>query len=244
MSSVRSMKSARSMKSMQLCAVALLLGCAAAQSAAADPQPGASGTAGPWRSLLEDHSAPAWRGWKEPGFPAGWHVIGGVLSKDGPVDDLVTKDSFGDFELELEWKIGKAGNSGIFYRGTREYDHVYWSAPEYQLLDDDNTPDGKSRLTAAGSDYALYEVPAGVVLPFDHWNKSRLVVRGTHVEHWLNGRKVVEYDLQSPDWKRRVAASKFAKYPHYGMAASGLIGLQGDHPGALAIRGIRIRELH
>jgi Domain of Unknown Function (DUF1080) len=247
------MQLTRSMRSMQLWAVALLLGAAAARGGAADPQAGTSGSAdarpatssasGPWRSLLDDHSAADWRGWKEPGFPAGWHVIGGVLSKEGPVDDLVTKDSFGDFELELEWKVGKGGNSGIFYRGTREYDHVYWSGPEYQLLDDENTEDGKSRLTAAGSAYALYGSPAGVVLPYDHWNKARLVVRGTHVEHWLNGRKVVEYELKSADWKRRVTASKFAAYPNYGLAARGVIGLQGDHPGALAIRAIRIREL-
>ncbi|HMD58731.1 MAG TPA: family 16 glycoside hydrolase, partial [Steroidobacteraceae bacterium] len=72
---------------------------------------------------------------------------------------------------------------------------------------------------------------------------TRLIVRGTHVEHWLNGRKVVEYEFGSPDWKAKVAASKFAAYPHYGLATSGLLGLQGDHPGALAIRGIRIREL-
>src|ERR1700692_4800455 len=73
-----------------------------------------------WRSLLQDHSAPAWRGWKAPGLPTGWHIAGGVLSKEGAVDDLVTNESFGNFELELEWKIGKGGNSGIFYRGTRE----------------------------------------------------------------------------------------------------------------------------
>jgi len=230
------------MKSTQLCAVAVLLGCAVAQSGAADPASAPAGSAGPWRSLLQDNSAPDWRGWKEPGFPAGWHVAGGVLSKDGAVDDLVTKDTFGDFDLELEWKIGKGGNSGIFYRGTREYNHIYWSGPEYQLLDDENTEDGKSRLTAAGADYALYGAPAGVVLPYDHWNKARLVVRGTHVEHWMNGRKVVEYELKSADWKSRVAASKFAAYPNYGMAVAGLIGLQGDHPGSLEVRAIRIRE--
>jgi len=215
-----------------------LVSCAIAPLVAAD-----QGSApGPWHSLLEDHSAPAWRGWKEPGLPAGWRVEGGVLSKDGKVDDLVTQDAFGNFELELEWKIGKAGNSGIFYRGTREYDHIYWSAPEYQLLDDANTEDGKSRLTAAGSDFALYGGPAGVVLPFDQWNKTRLLVKGNHVEHWLNGKKVVEYDFKSADWKSRVAASKFASYPNYGLAPAGLIGIQGDHPGALAIRGMRIRE--
>ena len=221
-------------------ALVIFFGGAAGSLVAAD-----QGSApGPWRSLLEDHSAPAWRGWKEPGLPAGWHVEGGVLSKDGKVDDLVTNDPFGNFELELEWKIGKAGNSGIFYRGTREYDHIYWSAPEYQLLDDENTEDGKSRLTAAGSAYALYAAPAGVVLPFDQWNKSRLVVKRNHVEHWLNGKKVVEYELKSPEWKSRVAASKFSSYPNYGLAAAGLIGIQGDHPGGLAIRAIRIRELH
>lgn len=176
-------------------------------------------------------------------MPAGWRVDGGVLSKDGVVDDLVTQQPYKNFELELEWKIGKAGNSGIFYRGTREYDHIYWSAPEYQLLDDANAADGRNRLTAAAAAYALYAAPAGIVLAFDHWNKTRIVVNGRHVEHWLNGRKVVTYELQSADWKGKVAASKFSAYPHYGLADAGLIGLQGDHPGALAIRHIRVREL-
>jgi len=127
--------------------------------------------------------------------------------------------------------------------GAREYGHIYWSAPEYQLLDDANALDGKNRLTSAASAYALYGAPADVVLPFDHWNKTRLVVREMHVEHWLNGRKAVEYELQSADWKSKVAASKFAAYPHYGLATTGLIGIQGDHSGALAIRRMRIREL-
>ncbi len=216
----------------------LLVGCTCGGSRAAGPA-----TPGPWQALLEKSSASAWRGWKEPGLPAGWHVSGGVLSKNGEVDDLVTRANYANFELELEWKIGKAGNSGIFYRGTHEYDHIYWSAPEYQLLDDANAPDGRSRLTAAGSVYALYPTPAAIVHPYGHWNRARVVVRGTHVEHWLNGVKAAEYEIESADWKSRVAASKFAAYPHYGLAKSGLIGLQGDHPGELAIRRIRIREL-
>ncbi len=155
-------------------------------------------------------------------MPDGWHVVDGTLAKEGSVDDLVTREQFGNFELELEWKIGKAGNSGIFYRGTREYDHIYWSAPEYQLLDDQNAPDGRNRLTAAGSAYALYAAPAGVVKPFGEWNTARIVVAGTHVEHWMNGQLVVTYDLQSPDWKVKVAASKFSKYPNYGLAKTRL----------------------
>jgi hypothetical protein len=227
------------MKNATLYATAVMFSLVAGATGAADPKAAGGG----WHSLLEEQSAPAWRGWKEEGFPAGWKVSGGVLSKEGPVDDLVTVQPFANFELELEWKIGKAGNSGVFYRGTREYDHIYWSAPEYQLLDDANAEDGKNRLTAAASAYALYAAPAGVVLPYDHWNKTRIVVNGHQVQHWLNGQKVVEYELQSADWKERVAKSKFVKYPDYGLAASGLIGLQGDHPGALAIRNIRIREL-
>ena len=204
---------------------------------------GSASAASAWQSLLPGSGPAAWRGWESDGMPAGWHVAHGVLSKDGSVDDLVTTREYANFELELEWKIGKGGNSGIFYRGTREYDHIYWSGPEYQLLDDANAPDGAQRETAAGAAYAVYAAPAGVVAPYGHWNRTRLIVQGNHVEHWLNGRRIVEYELKSADWKARVAAAKFSAYPHYGLANKGLIGLQGDHPGTLEVRHIRIREL-
>jgi hypothetical protein len=196
-----------------------------------------------WRSLLEDSSANGWRGWVSQDLPKGWHVAKGTISKDGVVEDLVTREVFGNFELEFEWKIGKAGNSGVFYRATRAYNHIYWSGPEYQLLDDVNADDGRSRLTAAGAAYAIYAAPAGVVQSFDHWNSTRIVINGPHVEHWLNGQKLLEYELWSLDWKAKVSAGKFAAYPDYGLATKGYIGIQGDHPGTLALRNIRIREL-
>jgi hypothetical protein len=202
----------------------------------------AAPTAG-WHTLFDGKLLDTFRGWHSDAMPEGWHVVNGTLAKSGHVDDLVTREQYGNFELELDWKIGKAGNSGVFYRGTREYDEIYWSGPEYQLLDDANAPDGRNRLTAAASAYGLYAAPAGVVKPFGEWNHTRIVIKGDHVEHWLNGRKVVEYDLNSPEWKAKVAASKFSEYPHYGLAKSGLIGIQGDHPGSLALRHIRIREL-
>jgi len=196
-----------------------------------------------WRVLFDGTSLNEWRGYKSDRVPSGWRIENGALAKDTPVADIVSKDEFGDFELELEWRIGEAGNSGIFYRGTEEYDHIYWSAPEYQLLDDLKAADNKTRLTCAGAAYALYPSPPGHLRPVGDWNRTRIVARGPHVEHWLNGVKLVEYELGSPDWEAKVAASKFAAYPHYGRAARGRIALQGDHDGALAFRNIRIREL-
>jgi 3-keto-disaccharide hydrolase len=206
------------------------------------PKPAVAPSSG-WITLFDGHSMAGWRGYRSATTPTGWRVENGTLAKAGEAGDLVSVDSFADFELELDWKIAKGGNSGIFYRGTEEYDHVYWSAPEYQLLDDANAPDGRNRLTSAASAYALYAATAGVVKPADEWNTTRIIARGAHVEHWLNGQRVVSYELWSPDWKAKVAASKFHEWPNYGMSPSGHLALQGDHNGALAFRNIRIRRL-
>jgi len=196
-----------------------------------------------WRTLFDGKSLENWRGYKSETVPSGWRVENGALAKDAPVADIVSKDEFGDFELELDWKIGDGGNSGIFYRGTEEYDHIYWSGPEYQLLDDIKASDNKTRLTCAGAAYALYPSPAGHLKPVGDWNRTRIVAKGRHVEHWLNGVKLLEYELESPDWEAKVKASKFAEWPNYGRAKRGHLALQGDHAGTLAFRNIRIREL-
>jgi hypothetical protein len=199
-------------------------------------------TAG-WRLLFDGATTKGWRGYKSQALPNGWRVENGTLTKDGSVGDILTADQFGNFELTLDWKIATGGNAGIFYRGTEEYDHIYWSAPEYQLLDDANAPDGKNRLTSAGAAYALYPPPAGIVKPANEWNSTRIIVNGAHVEHWLNGQKVVQYELWSPDWEAKVKASKFNDWPNYGRAKSGYIAIQGDHNGVLALRNIKIRTL-
>ena len=193
--------------------------------------------------LFDGTSLDAWRGYKSDKVPVGWKIVDRTLAKDGRVEDIVSKDEFGDFELVMDWKIGEAGNSGIFYRGTEEYEHIYWSAPEYQLLDDAKASDNKTRLTCAGAAYAIYPSPPGHLKPVGEWNTARIVVRGAHVEHWLNGFKLLEYELGSPDWQTKVKASKFVDWPNYGRAPRGHIAMQGDHEGALAFRNIRIREL-
>src|SRR6266550_610898 len=196
-----------------------------------------------WRSLFDGTSTAAWRGFRQQAMPAGWQIVDGVLTKTGVVGDIITRDQFGDFELALDWKLSPGGNAGLFYRGTEDYDHIYWSAPEYQLLDDAGHPDGQSRLTSAGADYALYPSPAGVVKPADQWNSTLIVVNGNSVQHWLNGQKLLEYELGSPDWQAKVKASKFLAYPNYGKATRGYIAIQGDHDGTLSIRNVRIREI-
>lgn len=213
------------------------------QRAHAAALPTAAGQGGGWRALVEGSSLAAWRGYKRDSVPDGWRAEGGMLLKDRPVADIVTRDEFGDFELSLEWRISEGGNAGIFYRGTEEYPRVYWTGPEYQLLDDDKAPDGRSRLTSAGAAYGLYPSPAGHLKPVGEWNETRIIAVGGHVEHWLNGTKLVEYELWSPDWKEKVAASKFSAWPNYGLAKRGRIALQGDHNGALAFRNVRIREI-
>jgi len=195
-----------------------------------------------WRLLFDGRTTDGWRGYGMDSMPAGWEAVDGALTRVAETRDIITREQFGNFELSLEWKIASGGNSGILYRVTEEYDYTYKSGPEMQVLDDAKHPDGQSRLTAAGADYALYPSSAGVVKPAGEWNQVRILVNGNHVEHWLNGTKVVEYELGSPDWVAKVKASKFAEWPHYGLAKAGYIGLQ-EHGSRVAYRNIKIRVL-
>jgi len=198
-----------------------------------------------WRLLFDGESTNGWRGYKKDTLPAGWEVVDGALTRTGSGGDIISVDQFRNFELALDWRLspeGRAGNSGIFYRATEESDEIYWGAPELQILDNARHPDGRSPLTSAGSNYALHGVGHEHARPVGEWNAVRLVVNGSHVEHWMNGTKVVEYELGSADWQRRVAESKFAPHPGYGRVERGHIGLQ-DHGTYVAFRNIKIREL-
>jgi len=239
---------------MSLLGVCLAGASLAAPGAAAAQQAGSAGGAAPlntltpeeraagWRLLFDGKTTAGWRGWKMDSMPSGWQVVDGTLKRVKPAADIITKEKFRNFELSLEWNIAKNGNSGVFYRASEDDNAIYWSAPEMQVLDDVGHPDGQSRLTAAGADYGLYPSPAGVVKGPGQWNQVRLVVNGNHVEHWLNGVKVVEYELGSPDWEAKVKASKFASHTHYGRNAEGYIGLQ-EHEYPVAFRNIKIRVL-
>ena len=195
-----------------------------------------------WKLLFDGKTGAGWRGYRQHTLPAGWQVKDGALTRVAEAGDIITDEQFKNFELALEWKISPGGNSGIFYRASEDSDAIYWNAPEMQVLDDARHPDGQSRMTAAGAAYDLYPSPAGIVKPANEWNAVRLVVNGNHVEQWLNGVKVVEYEFGSPDFQAKVKESKFAPHPNFGRNSEGHIGLQ-DHGDVVAFRNIKIRVL-
>ena len=195
-----------------------------------------------WRLLFDGKTTAGWRNYGKPEISSGWVVQDGALTRTGAGGDIITTDEFQNFELSIDWKIEPGGNSGIFYRASEDSDAIYWNAPEMQVLDDAKHPDGRSTLTSAGAAYDLYPAPPGHVHPAGEWNSAALIVNGNHVEHWLNGVKLLEYEFGSRDWDAKVAASKFKPHPHFGKNAQGHIGLQ-DHGNVVAFRNIKIRVL-
>jgi 3-keto-disaccharide hydrolase len=192
--------------------------------------------------LFNGTSLDGWRGYTSDTPPAGWKAIHGELVRDAAGGDLMTKEQFTDFELRLDWKISKGGNSGIMFRVGTDGEYPWSTGAEFQVLDNAGHKDGQSPLTSAGSNYAVHAPVKDVTKPVGEWNAVRLVVRGTHVEHWMNGVKLLEYEIGSPDWEKRVKASKFATMPGYGRKPTGFIVLQ-DHGDLVSYRNIRIKKL-
>jgi hypothetical protein len=203
----------------------------------------AQATDGGWTTLFDGKTLTGWQGYKGKELGPGWKVVDGVLVLDGKGGDLVSAKEYGNVELSLDFKIAEGGNSGIMYRVTTEGEAPYYSGPEYQILDNERHADAKNgpdRLT--GANYDLIAPSKNICHPAGHWNSTRILVRGAHVEHWLNGEKVVEYELWTPEWKTLVANNKFKQWPSYGTAKAGVIGLQ-DHGDTVAFKNIKIRIL-
>lgn len=196
-----------------------------------------------WVLLFDGTTTDGWRGYNREDFPDGWAVEDGTLTRVGWAGSIIYgAKQFVDFDLRFDWKVEEGGNSGVFYRGEEGLEDIFKSAPEYQILDDANHADGASPYTSAGAAYGLYPAPRGVVRPAGEWNVGRVVARGSQVEHWLNGVKVAEYELGSPDWAVRVAGSKFVEWPEFGTSLRGFVGLQ-DHGNRVWYRNLKIREL-
>jgi hypothetical protein len=195
-----------------------------------------------WKLLFDGKTTAGWRAFKAPTPPTGWRAVAGELIRQDKGGDLMTAEQFDNFELRLEWKLTKNGNSGIMFRVTDQGNQTYETGPEFQILDNAGHKDGKDPMTSAGSNYAMHPPVRDVTRPIGEWNEVRLIVNGAHVEHWMNGVKLLEYELWSEDWDKRLKASKFAKMPGYGRARRGHLVLQ-DHGDLVSFRNVKIKPL-
>lgn len=204
-----------------------------------------------WVLLFDGETTDGWRGVYKESFPEqGWKVEDGLLkvvdSGGGEAEfggDIITEDQYSDFEFSLEFKLTEGANSGIKYFVKEIYPEPEGSAVglEYQLIDD-SRPDVEGTWTLA-SVYELYTAENKEVNPIGEFNKARIVAEGNHVEHWLNGKKVVEYTRGSDQFRDLVAESKYSDHENFGEASEGHILLQ-DHGHEVAFRNIKIREIN
>lgn len=197
--------------------------------------------------LFDGKNLKGWRNYQSNTLSNGWTIEDQSIAfvEGKPSGDLIYSEMFDDFELQLEWKISKGGNSGIFYRATEETEKTYHNAAEMQVLDNACHKDGVYPSHRAGSNYDLH--PAGVdptLKPGEGWNKVRIIAKGKHITFYLNGYKTADFLIGSEDWQRRFKNSKFYKneWMNYAQAETGHIGLQ-DQGDKVWYRNIRIKKI-
>ena len=201
-----------------------------------------------YKLLFDGTSTTGWRTYKNK--PAdSWSVVNGILYCKGDTTnksdmraDMMTTDIYENFDFSVDWKISPKGNSGIIYLASEEFDAAYLSGPEYQIIDDKNFPEKLEDWQMTGADYAMYPAPAAAPNAVGEWNTSRIVKNKSHVEHWLNGKKIVEYEIGSADWKKKKAEGKWKDAAGYGMTTKGHIALQ-DHGSEAWFKNVKIKEL-
>jgi hypothetical protein len=208
-----------------------------------------------WRLLFDGKSFNGWRGFHSDKVPAGWTIEDGCIRKipgRGELGqaggDMITVDQFDNFEFSIEWKLAKGSNSGIKYLVSESLPPAGKSGVsfEYQVLDDDNHPDAKAGIGGNRTAGSLYDlIPASKnkkLKPIGEFNRTRIVVKGNHIEHWLNGVKVVEFERGGEALKKHIAESKFKNTKGFGETAKGHILLQ-DHGDAVWYRNIKIHAI-
>lgn len=205
-----------------------------------------------WKLLFDGQSFDGWHGYRQEGVPSAWKIEDGAMTltpnserPEGMTGgDILTDEEFENYELNLEWKIDSCGNSGIIFNvvESEEYDRPYHTGPEMQVLDNSCHPDAKIVTHRAGDLYDMIACSEETVKPAGQWNQVRLIINNGKAEHWLNGVKVVEYEMFTPEWDAMIADSKFKEWKGFGQARKGRIDLQ-DHSDRVWYRNIKIREL-
>jgi len=198
-----------------------------------------------WVLLFDGASMNGWRNYKNL-VADGWAVANGELyCKEAGVTkraDLITVGQYENYELQIDWKISPKKNSGIVYMVTEDNGASYESGPEYQLIDDLGYPDKLQEKQYSGANYDMEAPSAKVAKPAGEFNHTKIVINKGHVEHWLNGTKVVDYELWSKEWEQQKENSKWKNVKPYGMSKKGYIALQ-DHGGGIAFKNIKIKPL-
>ncbi len=195
-----------------------------------------------WILLFDGQTTSGWHNYKKETVE-GWEVVEGVLMTQGGSGDIVTNAAYENFELSFEWKIAPEGNSGVIYlvEEADEYGSTFETGPEYQIIDDENYPAELKENQKSGANYALHPPMVEAAKPAGEFNTATIIVDNGLVEHWLNGQKVVEYELWTEEWENMVKETKFVDMPGYGKSKSGHIALQ-DHGDQVSFRNIKIRE--
>lgn len=198
-----------------------------------------------WVLLFDGKTTNGWRPYRNQASE-GWEVVNGQLHcKEGNIAhraDLITIEQYDNFELVFDWKINKGYNSGVIYRAAESNRPAYETGPEYQLIDDEGYPDKLEDWQKSGADYAMHPPSSLASKPAGEYNQTKIVVNGAHVEHWLNGKKVVDFELWTPEWNALKAKSKWKDAQQYGMVKKGHIALQ-DHGGGIWFKNIKLRKL-
>ncbi len=203
-----------------------------------------------WELLFDGHTLNGWRDYNGEELTAPWFVEDGLIQAKGEGADehgyIVTEKIYENFELVWDWKIADEGNSGVLYHVVEnpKFKVPYVTGPEYQLIDDHGFPEPLEEWQRTASDYAMHTPDYSIIeiKPAGEWNTSKIVFDNGHVEHWLNGEKVVEFQAWTEDWFARKNSGKWENAPEYGLARKGVICLQ-DHGSAAWFRNVKIKEL-
>ena len=193
--------------------------------------------------LLNSSGLDQWRGYKQDAIGKGWKVEDGILKiDDSGGGDIVTKEAFKNFVFTFDWAVTPGANSGIMYKVSLGDDAPYFTGPEYQILDDSKHADGRNSLTSAAALYGLYPSDDSELAKVGEWNTGKIVIDGDKVQHWLNGKLVVEAEIGSDDWKQRLNKSKFKDWNKFAVNDQGHIALQ-DHGYEVWYRNLNITRL-